>query len=50
MKACIFTARLENHTETGIYVGFIPKLPGAHIQGETLNELQENLEEEIPKN
>ncbi|WP_442945309.1 type II toxin-antitoxin system HicB family antitoxin [Nostoc sp.] len=29
------------------YVGYVPGFPGAHSQGETLNELQENLREVI---
>jgi predicted RNase H-like HicB family nuclease len=30
-----------------LYVGFVPGFPGAHSQGETLDELNENLKEVI---
>jgi predicted RNase H-like HicB family nuclease len=40
-----FTAHIEKDSETGLYIGFIPSLPGAHTQGETLDELHKNLEE-----
>ena len=42
-----FTAVIERCTETGLYVGFIPGFPGAHSQGETLEELNENLHEVV---
>ena len=31
--------------ESGLFVGYIPGLPGAQSQGETLEELQVNLKE-----
>ncbi|MCA4894230.1 MAG: type II toxin-antitoxin system HicB family antitoxin [Cytophagales bacterium] len=40
-----FTAHIEKDSETGLYIGYIPSLPGAHSQGETLDELHKNLEE-----
>jgi predicted RNase H-like HicB family nuclease len=40
-----FTAYIEWDPETKLYVGFIPSLPGAHTQGETLDELHQNLQE-----
>ena len=43
----IFTAIIERDTETNLYVGYIPGFTGAHSQGETLDELQENLREVI---
>ncbi|BAY61981.1 hypothetical protein NIES22_20480 [Calothrix brevissima NIES-22] len=43
----IFTAIIERDTETNIYVGYVPGFPGAHSQGETLDELQQNLREVI---
>ncbi|NJL64068.1 MAG: type II toxin-antitoxin system HicB family antitoxin [Methylacidiphilales bacterium] len=43
----IFTAIIERDTETNLYVGYIPGFSGAHSQGETLDELQENLREVI---
>jgi predicted RNase H-like HicB family nuclease len=42
-----FTAVVEKCTDTGFYVGFVPGFPGAHTQGETLDELNINLKEVI---
>ena len=42
-----FTAVVERDPDTGLYVGSIPGFPGAHSQGETLDELQENLREVV---
>jgi predicted RNase H-like HicB family nuclease len=42
-----FTAIVERDFDTNFYVGYIPGLKGAHSQGETLEELQENLREVI---
>ncbi len=42
-----FTAYIERDPETGLYVGTIPGLTGAHSQGATLDELRENLCEVI---
>ena len=39
------TAYIEKDTETGLYVGIVPGIPGAHTQAETLDELQANLKE-----
>lgn len=36
---------VERDADTGIFVGWIPGWPGAHSQGETLDEVQENLRE-----
>ena len=38
-------AYIEKDPETGLYVGFVPGIPGAHTQGETLDELHKNLKE-----
>jgi len=43
----VFTAIVERCPDTGLYVGYIPGFPGAHSQGETLDEIQENLREVI---
>lgn len=40
-----FTAYIEYDPETKLYVGIVPGIPGAHTQGETLDELQANLKE-----
>ena len=42
-----FTAVIEKCSETGLYVGFVPGFPGAHSQGESLDELNNNLKEVI---
>jgi len=41
----IFTAYVEWDSETKLYVGTVPGIPGAHTQGATLDELRENLKE-----
>ena len=40
-----FTAYVEWDPETKLYAGVIPGIPGAHSQGITLDELQQNLKE-----
>jgi predicted RNase H-like HicB family nuclease len=42
-----FTAIVERCPDTGLYVGYVPGFPGAHSQGETPDELRENLREVI---
>jgi predicted RNase H-like HicB family nuclease len=42
-----FTAIIERDHETGLFVGYVPGFPGAHSQGETLDELNDNLREVI---
>jgi predicted RNase H-like HicB family nuclease len=42
-----FTAVVERCTETGLFVGYVPGFPGAHSQGETLDELNDNLREVV---
>ena len=42
-----YTAIVERCPDTGIYVGYIPGFPGAHSQGGTLDELNQNLREVI---
>lgn len=42
-----FTAIVERDAETNLYVGYVPGFSGAHSQGETLDELHENLREVI---
>jgi predicted RNase H-like HicB family nuclease len=44
-----FTAVIERCPDTGFFVGYVPGLPGAHSQGETLDELHQNLAEVIGK-
>jgi predicted RNase H-like HicB family nuclease len=40
-----FTAYVEQDEETGLYIGIVPGIPGAHTQAATLDELQINLKE-----
>jgi predicted RNase H-like HicB family nuclease len=42
-----FTDVIESCPETGLFVGYVPAFPGAHSQGETLDELNRNLAEVI---
>lgn len=42
-----FSAVIERCPDTGLLVGYVPGFPGAHSQGETLDELQANLQEVI---
>lgn len=42
-----YTAVVEHCPETGLFVGYVPGFPGAHSQGESLDELRRNLAEVI---
>lgn len=41
------TIVVERCPDTGLYAGYVPGFPGAHSQGETLEELDGNLREVI---
>ncbi len=41
------TAVIERCPDTGLFVGYVPGFPGAHSQGETLDELNQNLAEVV---
>ena len=41
----VYTAIIEKCADTGFYVAHIPDFPGAHTQGETLDEVNTNLRE-----
>jgi len=41
------TGYIEKDPETGLYVGIVPGIPGAHTQAENLDELQKNLKEVV---
>ena len=43
----VFTAVIEKDVDTNLYVGYVPSFVGAHSQGETIDELRENLQEVI---
>jgi len=42
-----FTAVVEKCPQTGLFVGYVPGFIGAHSQGETLDELNQNLQEVV---
>src|SRR5262249_27592504 len=42
-----YTVVIERCPETRLYVGYVPGFPGAHSQGETREELRENMREVI---
>jgi predicted RNase H-like HicB family nuclease len=42
-----YTAVIERDPDTGVFVGYVPGFPGAHSQGDTLDELHANLREVI---
>ncbi len=42
-----YTAIIEHCPDTGLYVGYVPGFAGAHTQGKTLDELNQNLQEVI---
>lgn len=42
-----FTVVVERDPDTGVLVGSVPGWPGAHSQGATFDELEENLREVI---
>lgn len=42
-----FNVVVERDPDTGLFVGHVPGWPGAHSQGESLDELQRNLQEVV---
>ena len=40
-----YTIVVERDTATGYFVGYVPGMPGAHSQAESLDELQTNMRE-----
>ena len=42
-----YTAVIERDPDSGTYVGSIPGWPGAHTQGDSLDEFQRNLQEVV---
>jgi len=42
-----YKAVVEKCPDTGLCVGYIPGFPGAHSQGQTLDELTKNLREVV---
>ena len=47
MRMRTFTAVIERDSTTGLLVGYVPGWSGAHTQGATMDELEENLREVI---
>lgn len=47
MKSYNFTAQIERDKETGMYIGIVSNLPGAHTHAESLDELNIKLQEVI---
>ena len=43
----LYTAVVERDSDTGLFVGYVPRLPGAHTQAESLDELNANLREVV---
>lgn len=42
-----YTAVVERCPDTSLYMGYVPGFPGAHSQGATIEELNDNLKEVI---
>ncbi len=42
-----FIAQIERDKEAGVYVAYVPSLPGAHTQATSLDQLNINLKEVI---
>ncbi|QQR88293.1 MAG: type II toxin-antitoxin system HicB family antitoxin [Flavobacteriales bacterium] len=47
MRNIQFTAHIERDPETGLYIGMVPSIPGAHTQAKSLDDLQVNLKEVV---
>jgi predicted RNase H-like HicB family nuclease len=47
MKHYQFNAQIERDRDSGIYVAYVPSLPGAHTQAKSLDDLNINLKEVI---
>lgn len=41
----IFVAYVEIDPDTDTYFGIVPGIPGAHTQGDTIEELRDNMKE-----
>ena len=47
LSVMILNVVIERDIETGLLVGSVPGLPGAHTQGATVEEVRENMAEVI---
>ena len=45
LLSMIYHALIERDRATGVYVGSVPGIPGAHSQGDTVDEVRRNLAE-----
>jgi predicted RNase H-like HicB family nuclease len=43
----VYNYVVERCSDTGMYVGYVPGFPGAHSQGESLDELRTNMQEVV---
>ena len=43
----IYNYVVERCSDTGVYVGYVPGFPGAHSQGDSLDELRTNMQEVV---
>ena len=42
-----YTAVIEKCSDTGLFIGYVPGIPGAHSQAETMDKLSKHLKEVI---
>ena len=47
MSTIQLTAHIERDPETGLYIGMVPSIPGAHTQATSWDQLQLNLKEVV---
>ena len=47
MKSYNFTAQIERDRETGMFIGMVSNLPGAHTHAKSIDELNLKLKEVI---
>ena len=45
MKVFKLLAHIQKDSESGMYIGFFPSLPGAHTQAKTLDDLNIRMKE-----
>ena len=43
----VYNYVVEKCADTGLFVGYVPGFPGAHSQGENLEELRTNMQEVV---
>lgn len=45
IKSYHFTAQIEKDSKTGLYIGIVPDVSGAHTQAKSLDKLKKNMQE-----